>query len=107
MAGGELKHGTLALINKGAPCIVLAAHDENKHDIINDATEIRARGGIIIGISPEKDDIFDYWIKVPDCEEASAITNIIPAQIMAYHLALLKKCEIDTPRNLAKAVSVK
>lgn len=106
-AAGELKHGPLALIDKGTPCIVLVANDENKKDIINNAIEVKSRGGFIIGVSPETNEVFDYWIKVPDVENASPIVNIIPIQILTYHLALLRGCDPDKPRNLAKSVTVK
>ncbi|HLD78215.1 MAG TPA: glutamine--fructose-6-phosphate transaminase (isomerizing) [archaeon] len=103
-AGGELKHGPLALIEKGAPCIVLAANDEHRRHIISNAMEVKARGGFIIGISPEKNPVFDYWIRVPDVGAASPIVNIIPIQLLAYYLGILRGNDIDMPRNLAKSV---
>ena len=106
-AGGELKHGPIALITKGTPCIALVANDETKSDIISNATEIKSRGGYIIGIAPENNDVFDYWIKVPDVGTASPIVNIIPIQILAYQLAVLRQNNPDMPRNLAKSVTVK
>jgi glutamine---fructose-6-phosphate transaminase (isomerizing) len=106
-AGGELKHGPIALISEGTPCVVLVANDETKNDILNNAQEIKARGGYIIGVSPENEDVFDYWIKVPDAGNASPIVNIIPVQLLAYHLALLRQNNPDMPRNLAKSVTVK
>ncbi|RLJ09574.1 MAG: glutamine--fructose-6-phosphate transaminase (isomerizing) [Candidatus Aenigmatarchaeota archaeon] len=106
-AGGELKHGPIALIEKNTPCIALVANDEVKDDVISNAIEVKSRGGFIIGISPENNEVFDYWLKVPDVGVMSPIVNIIPVQILAYHLGLLRGCEIDTPRNLAKSVTVK
>jgi len=106
-AGGELKHGPLALIEKGTPCIALVANDETKDEILSNAMEIKARGGYIIGIAPENNEIFDYWVKVPDAGNASPIVNIIPIQILAYYLAVLRGCDPDYPRNLAKSVVVK
>jgi len=106
-AGGELKHGPIALIDKGTPCIALVANDEVKDEIISNAMEIKSRGGFIIGIAPENNEVFDYWIKVPDAGNASPIVNIIPVQILAYHLAVLRGCDPDMPRNLAKSVTVK
>lgn len=106
-AGGELKHGPIALITEGTPCIVLVANDDTRIDILNNAQEIKARGGYIIGISPQVEDIFDSWIKVPDAGTASAIVNIIPIQLLAYHLAVLRQNNPDMPRNLAKSVTVK
>ena len=106
-AGGELKHGPLALIEEGIPCIAIVANDETKQDMISNATEVKARGGYIIGISPENNDVFDYWIKVPDAGNASPIVNIIPVQILAYHIAVLRGLDPDYPRNLAKSCTVK
>ncbi len=106
-AAGELKHGPLALVEEGTPCIVLVANDSTMQDVLNNAMEVKARGGYIIGISPDNHDVFDYWVKVPDAGNASPIVNIIPVQILAYHLAILKGCDPDYPRNLAKSVTVK
>ncbi len=106
-AGGELKHGPIALISQGTPCIVLVSNDETRHDILSNAQEIKARGGFIIGVSPENEEIFDYWIKVPDAGNASPIVNIIPIQLLAYHLAVIRRNNPDMPRNLAKSVTVK
>lgn len=106
-AGGELKHGPLALIEKGTACIALVANDEVKDEMISNANEIKARGGYIIGIAPENNEVFDYWIKVPDVGNASPIVNIIPVQILAYHLAILRGCDPDKPRNLAKVITTK
>lgn len=106
-AGGELKHGPIALISKSTPCIALVANDETHDDIISNAMEIKARGGFIIGVCPRHEAVFDYWIKVPDAGAASPIVNIIPVQILAYQLAVLRKNNPDMPRNLAKSVTVK
>jgi glucosamine--fructose-6-phosphate aminotransferase (isomerizing) len=107
LAGGELKHGTIALISKGTPCIVFAPLDETHGATISNATEIKARGGVIIGISPKKSTVFDYWIKVQDLQEATILAQIVPAQLLAYFLALEKDVDPDKPRNLAKSVTVK
>jgi glucosamine--fructose-6-phosphate aminotransferase (isomerizing) len=107
LAGGELKHGPIALISKGTPCIVFAPKDETYDAIISNATEIKARGGVIIGISPENTSCFDYWIEVRDVYEGSYIAQIVVAQILAYNLAVLSKLDPDKPRNLAKSVTVK
>ena len=106
-AGGELKHGSIALISKGTPCIVLVANDEVKKQILSNAMEVKTRGGYIIGISPENNEIFDAHIKVPDAGIASPIINIIPIQYLAYYLAIEKGYDPDKPRNLAKSVTVK
>ncbi|HJW97278.1 MAG TPA: glutamine--fructose-6-phosphate transaminase (isomerizing) [archaeon] len=106
-AGGEMKHGPLALIHKGTPCIALVANDEVRKDIISNSMEAKARGAYIIGISPENNEIFDYWIRVPDAGDASPIVNIIPVQILAYHLGVLRGLDPDYCTNLAKSVTVK
>jgi len=106
-AAGELKHGPIALISQGTPVIALVANDQNKKEILSNATEVKARGGYIIGVGPEKEEIFDYWIRVPDIKETSPIVNIIPIQILAYQLAVLRQNDPDKPRNLAKSVTVK
>jgi glutamine---fructose-6-phosphate transaminase (isomerizing) len=102
-AAGELKHGPIALIEEGTPCLVLGDDQET----ISNATELKARGAVIIGISSERKDVFDQWLKVPDCNGAQAIASIIPVQILAYHLAILRGLDPDMPRNLAKSVTVK
>ena len=106
-AAGELKHGPLALITEGTPVIAFVPNDNTKEETISNAIEVKARGGYIIGISPENNDAFDFWIKVPDAEAASPIVNIIPVQILSYQLALLRNYDPDKPRNLAKSVTVK
>jgi glucosamine--fructose-6-phosphate aminotransferase (isomerizing) len=106
-AGGELKHGPIALISEGTPVIAIVANDETRADILSNAMEVKARGGYIIGVSPENAEVFDYWIKVPDAGNASPIVNIIPIQILAYHLAVVRENNPDMPRNLAKSVTVK
>jgi glucosamine--fructose-6-phosphate aminotransferase (isomerizing) len=104
-AGGELKHGPLALIEDGTPCIVFVS-SENRAKILSNAEEVKSRGGYIIGVSSERDEIFDFWIKVPEAEELNPIIQIIPMQVLAYELAVLRGLDPDKPRNLAKSVTV-
>ena len=106
-AGADLKHGPIALIEKNVPCIVFVANDENKAEILSNAMEVKARGGYIIGVAPEANDIFDYHVQVPDFAELSPIINIVPIQLLSYYLALERDCDPDKPRNLAKSVTVK
>ena len=106
-AGGELKHGVIALIEDGTPCVVLAPNDETFHAILSGAEEIKARGGYIIGISPFASDVWDEHIRVADVGEAASIVNAVPPQILAYELALQRGLDPDKPRNLAKSVTVK
>jgi glucosamine--fructose-6-phosphate aminotransferase (isomerizing) len=105
-AGGELKHGTIALVEEGTPCIVFIS-EENEKEILSNATEIKSRGGYIIGVSPKNYNALDFWIKVPECVTENPIVQIIPIQILAYQLAVLRGCDPDKPRNLAKSVTVK
>ncbi|MBU5537304.1 MAG: glutamine--fructose-6-phosphate transaminase (isomerizing) [Candidatus Aenigmatarchaeota archaeon] len=105
-AGGELKHGTIALIEDGTPCIVFVS-EENEKEILSNAIEIKSRGGYIIGVSPKNNEIFDFWIKVPESNNENPIVQIIPIQILAYQLAVLRGLDPDHPRNLAKSVTVK
>lgn len=106
-AGGELKHGVIALIEKGTPCIVFAPTDETHEAVISNAIEIKSRGGYIIGISPKQNEVFDFYLPVADVAEASIIVNTVPIQLLAYYLALEKGLDPDKPRNLAKSVTVK
>ncbi len=106
-AAGELKHGPIALIEKGTPCLALLGEDEVKTDVLSNIQELKARGANIIAIAPEKHPSFDHWIKVPDSGPAQPIVNVIPVQILAYLLAVLRGKDPDMPRNLAKSVTVK
>ncbi|MCF7812075.1 glutamine--fructose-6-phosphate transaminase (isomerizing) [Candidatus Gracilibacteria bacterium] len=102
-AAGELKHGPIALIEKNTPCLVLGDDPET----LSNAIELKSRGASLIGVSPTRHDVFQEWLRVPDCNGAQAIASIIPVQILAYHLALLRGLDPDMPRNLAKSVTVK
>ncbi|MBI3336489.1 glutamine--fructose-6-phosphate transaminase (isomerizing) [Candidatus Peregrinibacteria bacterium] len=107
-AGGELKHGPIALIEEGVPCVVLAGNDEVAVDIVSNALELKARGAYVIGVGPaRRRPAFDEWIKVPDAGAAQPLVNIIPMQILAYFLAVQRGKDPDMPRNLAKSVTVK
>lgn len=107
-AGGELKHGVIALVEKGIPCIVFAPNDETYDDIISNAQEIRARGGFIIGIGPKNNKVFDRFIETADVGDATIIPQVVISQLLAYYLALKRGIkDPDKPRNLAKSVTVK
>lgn len=105
--GGELKHGVIALIQKGTACIAIVANDRAKESILSNAMEVKSRGAYLIGISPSNESMFDYWIKVPDVSIASPLVNIVPMQLLGYYLAVLRGYNPDRPRNLAKSVTVK
>lgn len=106
-AGGEPKHCEISLISHGTPCIVFVPNDETKTAIISNAMELKSRGGMIIGVSPTKESVFDEWIKVPDVGITSSIIEVVPAQLLAYFLAVRRGNDPDKPRNLAKSVTVK
>jgi glucosamine--fructose-6-phosphate aminotransferase (isomerizing) len=104
---GELKHGPIALIEKGTPVLALVPHDETKADILNNLSEVRARGALVIGISSVNHPHFDEWIPITDVGAATPLLAIVPLQMFAYFLAILRKKNPDKPRNLAKSVTVK
>jgi glucosamine--fructose-6-phosphate aminotransferase (isomerizing) len=105
--GGELKHGPIALIRPGTPCIVLMPSDSTRVEIESNAMELKSRGARIIGIAPDPNPLFDEWIETPRAGDASPIVNLIPIQLLAYHLSVLRGIDPDKPRNLAKSVTVK
>ncbi len=105
-AGGELKHGTIALIEPGTPVIAFLA-EANGNGMLGNIMEVKARGAFIVGVGPKNNEIFDYFIKVPEGGYSDPITHIIPIQILAYKLAVLRNCNPDKPRNLAKSVTVR
>ena len=105
-AGGEIKHGPIAMIEHGSPCIVFVPNN-NPEDILSNAQELKSRGAFIIGISEEKYDVFDFQIKVRSPDTFGPILRIIPIQVLAYYLAVMKGLDPDKPRNLAKSVTVK
>ncbi|MBI5151391.1 MAG: glutamine--fructose-6-phosphate transaminase (isomerizing) [Candidatus Pacebacteria bacterium] len=107
LAAGELKHGTLALVEKGTPCIVLLPNDETYAATLAGAMEIKARGGYIIGISPKKEGVFDEYLPIADVGDASMIPMVVTGQLLAYYLALERGLDPDMPRNLAKSVTVR
>jgi glucosamine--fructose-6-phosphate aminotransferase (isomerizing) len=106
-AGGELKHGVIALVEHDTPCIVYSPLDETRADILSGAMELKARGGLIIGISPEYDAVFDLYLPIADVGDAAPLVMAPPAQLLGYQLALLRGLDPDKPRNLAKSVTVK
>ena len=100
-AGGELKHGSLALIEEGVPCLILGGDDE----IISNAIEIKTRGGIIIGIDSSKNEVYNYYLEVP--EEFKEIFSSIIMQYLSFIMSIKLGYNPDRPRNLAKSVTVK
>ena len=106
--GGELKHGPLALMDSNVYVIIINPDDSTFQETLNSANEIKARGAKIIGISNKKNLVYDYWIEIPEIDEALyPLIEIIPIQLLAYFAALEKDTDPDYPRNLAKSVTVK
>jgi len=106
-AAGELKHGVIALVEAGTPCVVLAPNDGTRTDVLSGAAELRSRGGYIIGIASTEDTVFDDFIEVPDVHLANVIVEALPGQLLGYFAALARGHDPDRPRNLAKSVTVK
>lgn len=108
MAAGELKHGTLALMDHSTPVVVINPMDSVYHDTLGNALEMGARGAKVIGISNEDNEVYEDFIKIPRVDELFyPIVEVIPLQLLAYHTALLRGADVDRPRNLAKSVTVK
>ena len=108
---GEMKHGPLALIEEGLPVIVIAPKDRYFEKTLSNMQEVIARGGKILFITDNKKDLINEnirsGIRVPALDNLlSPLLLTIPLQLLAYHVALLKNCDIDKPRNLAKSVTV-
>ncbi|MEK7597411.1 MAG: glutamine--fructose-6-phosphate transaminase (isomerizing) [Patescibacteria group bacterium] len=106
-AAGELKHGVITLIQKGTPCFVLASNDEVRDEVLSSAAEIKARGGLIIGVASFESNEFDVLIKTPDLGDLTIFGNIIVGQLLGYYLGVGRGADPDKPRNLAKSVTVK
>ncbi|MFA5050092.1 MAG: glutamine--fructose-6-phosphate transaminase (isomerizing) [Candidatus Micrarchaeia archaeon] len=109
MPSGELKHGTLALIENGTPVILLSPTDYTYNDCISNGLETKARGAYLIGISDKDHPSFDDWIDIGQAEDRLfyPLLEIIPLQLLAYYTAVILGRDVDKPRNLAKSVTVK
>ena len=108
---GEMKHGPLALIEEGLPVIVIAPKDKYFEKTISNMQEVIARGGKILFITDNKKESLNenirFGLRVPHIDTfLSPILLTLPLQMLAYHVALLKNCDVDKPRNLAKSVTV-
>lgn len=106
-AAGELKHGVIALVEAGTPCLVLAPDDGTRTDVLSGAAELRSRGGYIIGVGHAASEVFDDFIEVSDAGLANVIVEAVPGQLFGYFAALARGNDPDRPRNLAKSVTVK
>ena len=107
----EMKHGPIALVDENMPIVVVATRDQTSEKVISNIQEIKARKGRVIAIVTEGDDeiaqLADHAIEVKaTCPECSVLISVVPLQLLAYHIALLRDCDVDQPRNLAKSVTV-
>ena len=107
----EMKHGPIALIDENMPVIVIATNKSAYEKIVSNIQEVKARKGIVIAIVTKGDkeisEIADYTIEIPDTEEPlTPLLSVIPLQLLSYHIALVRGCNVDQPRNLAKSVTV-
>lgn len=109
--GGELKHGTIALIEKGTLVVCPLTQDNLMEKMISNIREVKARGAVVLGIATEKqtraEDVCDQVFYIPDIDPLLApIIAVTPCQLFAYYMAVNKGCDVDKPRNLAKSVTV-
>ena len=110
-AAGELKHGTISLIEEGTLVIALATGSELFDKTISNVKEVKARGAVVLGVTTEDrehvEDVCDYVIRIPKTHEILLPSlSVVPLQLFGYYVASLKGCDIDKPRNLAKSVTV-
>jgi glucosamine--fructose-6-phosphate aminotransferase (isomerizing) len=107
----EMKHGPIALIDEEMPVVVIATQRNHYEKVVSNIQEVKARKGKIIAIVTEGDtivkNIADYVIEIPDTEEAfMPLIATVPLQLLSYHIAVMRGCNVDQPRNLAKSVTV-
>ncbi len=108
LPAGELKHGTLALMEEGTPVVVICPSDDTFRETLSNGMEAKARGAYIIGVSDTNDELYDTWIKIPRVDHfLYPMVSIAPLHLLAYYLALERGKDPDKPRNLAKSVTVK
>ena len=107
----EMKHGPIALIDEEMPVFVIATQDSSYEKIVSNIQEVKARKGKIIALVTQGDidvkKIADHYIEIPKCDELLVpLLATVPLQLLSYHIALLRECNVDQPRNLAKSVTV-
>jgi glucosamine--fructose-6-phosphate aminotransferase (isomerizing) len=111
MPAAEMKHGPIALINEGMPVVFVATKGSQYEKVISNIEEVRARGGRIIAVATEGDAQIrrysDHVVYIPDAPEClQPLLSVVPLQLLAYHAAVIRGCNVDKPRNLAKSVTV-
>jgi glucosamine--fructose-6-phosphate aminotransferase (isomerizing) len=107
----EMKHGPIALIDENMPVVVIATRDNSYEKIVSNVQEVKARNGVVIAIVTEGDDTIvkmaDHVISIPDTDPVLvSLLSSVPLQLLAYHIAVMRGCDVDQPRNLAKSVTV-
>jgi glucosamine--fructose-6-phosphate aminotransferase (isomerizing) len=111
MPAAEMKHGPIALISKGMPVVFIATKGSQYDKVISNIEEVKARGGVIIAVATEGDERIkqysDHVITIPHTlEPLQPLLSVVPLQLLAYHAAVVRGCNVDKPRNLAKSVTV-
>ncbi|HKJ93353.1 MAG TPA: SIS domain-containing protein, partial [Longimicrobiales bacterium] len=106
-----IKHGPIALVTEDMPVVVVAPHDAVYSKVVSNIEEVKARGGHVIAVVTEGNgDLLgraDHLITIPDTiDMLTPVLATIPLQLLAYHIAVLRNCDVDQPRNLAKSVTV-
>lgn len=108
MPAGELKHGTLALVEEGTPVVLLNPTDYTHEDALSNGMETKARGAFLIGVSNRANEAFDEFVSLPQASEFFyPLLEAIPLQLLAYYVSVSKELDPDKPRNLAKSCTVK
>jgi len=107
----EMKHGPIALIDEKMPVVVIATRDDSYEKIVSNIQEVKARKGSVIAIVTEGEEIIsgmaDHILEIPQTDQKlMSLLSVVPLQLIAYHIAVLRGCNVDQPRNLAKSVTV-
>lgn len=107
----EMKHGPIALIDEKMPVVVIATQDKSYEKIVSNIQEVKARKGIVIAVVTQGDEVIkemaDHVLEVPPSNDSLApLLTVVPLQLLSYHIAVMRGCNVDQPRNLAKSVTV-
>jgi len=108
---GEMKHGPIALIDEEMPVLAIAVRDRVYEKTLNNVAQVKSRGGVLIGLGTDGDEalpgLSDHLLVVPETSEhLTPVLTAVPLQLLAYHIADRRGCDVDQPRNLAKSVTV-
>jgi glutamine---fructose-6-phosphate transaminase (isomerizing) len=112
LPAAEMKHGPIALIDENMPVVIIAPHDSVYQKVLSNVQEVKARGGRIIAVTTEGNGeeiaaLVDHMIPIPQTIDIlTPVLATIPLQLLAYHVAVMRGCNVDMPRNLAKSVTV-